>query len=719
MTDQYRENVAVATSNFDPTAIRTHFSHLHHAAARANVPNGKLCLAVYGEDPDTGERVTSVQHFAIGDHEGMAQAAMQFDGMPHHNVYAPLVVFKSDVEPGTRAEKDIAAVFGFVIDGDSDKGRAAPTSPLPADCIIESSSGNLQHFLFLDRPLPPDEAKAFGNAIKRATGADAANDIGHVWRVPGALNWPNASKLKRGRSREPQPVTVKQPWDKWTGVADLRAILAPHWETPRERAAVATPRGKACPDNTRRALDWMIENNKITNDESWRKAGMALRDEFGDDPGLSLFSRICHGRTVDKSAFNRWYSYTPGDGIGIGTLRHMVNEAGCPHTIRDKIDWTPAIANLPAVVDAAPRFLFETLSDLRRLPVAKWLVDGWIPEQGVGLFYGEYAGGKSFIIFDLILHLVYGLPEWHGTKLPGQPIDVLYIAREGASGFRERVDAFKAHHGITADTDRLIFMRSPANLGDASQFEDLKAAVAGAGRAFKMAVVDTVGRALPGEDFNEGKSITGFMERLQQLGEIGGGVAVGVHHVNKSGEAYGSVYFGASSDFMFLVERDGDPKRDPLRRGRISCAKMKDGPDGWYRLVEYQSTGNSLVVARLNEGIAGLAGGKPKKLTNHDKLALQALGEALKAVGQSRSEMGGARCVTINEWLDACFKHGGVSPDAAKPTRDLHNRQVNLIAEGIILVIDGFVRIIDHGAGKAPPPVSNIPAGQLPLVPVR
>lgn len=33
-----------------------------------------------------------------------------------------------------------------------------------------------------------------------------------MWRVPGALNWPNAKKLKRGRSPEPQPVTVVLPW---------------------------------------------------------------------------------------------------------------------------------------------------------------------------------------------------------------------------------------------------------------------------------------------------------------------------------------------------------------------------------------------------------------------------------------------------------------------------------------------------------------------------
>ncbi|MGB3043917.1 MAG: AAA family ATPase [Xanthobacteraceae bacterium] len=342
-----------------------------------------------------------------------------------------------------------------------------------------------------------------------------------------------------------------------------------------------------------------------------------------------------------------------------------------------------------------PRYLFETVSDLRNMPAAKWLVDRWIPEQGVGLIYGEYASGKSFILFDLLLHLAYGLPEWHGAKLPCAPCDVLLIAREGATGFQGRVDAFKARHGITEDTDRIVFMRSPANMGDRAQFAELKTAIETCGRKFRVVGVDTVGRALPGEDFYDPKSITAFMEHLQQLGEIGNGVSIGVHHVNKSGDVFGSVYFGASSDFMFEVVRDGDPKKDPLRRGKITCSKMKDGEDGWKRRIDYQKVANSLVVAGITEAV-GLLGESTRKLTKHDKLALQALGETLRAVGKLRPEMPG-RSVTIDQWLDHCFKIGAVAPDAAKPRRDLHNRQVNLLAEKVILVQDDLVRIIDQG----------------------
>jgi len=41
---------------FDRVAIHTHFSHLHAAAERAKIEDGKMVLAVYGEEPNTDER---------------------------------------------------------------------------------------------------------------------------------------------------------------------------------------------------------------------------------------------------------------------------------------------------------------------------------------------------------------------------------------------------------------------------------------------------------------------------------------------------------------------------------------------------------------------------------------------------------------------------------------------------------------------------------------
>jgi hypothetical protein len=372
-----------------------------------------------------------------------------------------------------------------------------------------------------------------------------------------------------------------------------------------------------------------------------------------------------------------------------------------------------------------PRYLFETVSDLRSMPPQNWLVDRWIPEQSVGIIYGRFASGKSFIAFDLLLHLVYGFEDWHGIKLPGIVCCGLLIAREGGTGFQRRIDAFKKHHKITDDTDRIVFMRSPVNFGDPAQFAELKTAVETCGKQFKITVVDTVGRALPGEDMFDPKSITRFMEHLQQLGEISQGVSIGIHHENKTGDVMGSIYFNNNSDFMFHVERQGDPSSESLRRGKITCVKQKDGEDGWsrdvsYRPVETEPNGEGSLVVESLSAAAGAPSKTSEKLTSKEVLALQALKDVLKTKGQLGGDIGG-RSVTLDEWLDKCFSNGSISKDAARPLRDLHNRQVGLIAKGRIVVLDNRVRIVGDATKDEPgnvlTMVPGLPTNSVPLPP--
>ncbi|MCK1400125.1 AAA family ATPase [Bradyrhizobium sp. 4] len=249
------------------------------------------------------------------------------------------------------------------------------------------------------------------------------------------------------------------------------------------------------------------------------------------------------------------------------------------------------------------RFKFETFSDLKSLPPAEYLMDGWIPERSVGLLYGKWGSGKSFLGFDWCLHLAFGLPDWHGVKLPGEPTDVLIIAREGHAGFVKRVAAFMQHRGITDEPSRLVFMRSSISFLDDTAFAALKDDIKALGRTFRFVLVDTVGRVLPGADMAKEAPITLFMERLQQVGEITGGTAVGVHHENKAGDANGSMFFQNNSDFMFSISREGD---GPLKAGKITCAKQKEGDDMWSRDITFAKIDlpdfkTSLVVESVSE----------------------------------------------------------------------------------------------------------------------
>jgi hypothetical protein len=363
---------------------------------------------------------------------------------------------------------------------------------------------------------------------------------------------------------------------------------------------------------------------------------------------------------------------------------------------------------------APPRYLFETVSDLRRMPGQTWLVDRWIPDRSVGIIYGRFASGKSFIAFDLLLHLVYGMAEWHGIKLPGVSCHGLLIAREGGSGFKRRIDAFKQHHGITDDTDRIVFMRSPVNFGEPVGFAELLEAIKATKKEFKAVVVDTVGRALPGEDMFDPKSITRFMEHLQQVGELSQGVAIGIHHENKAGDVMGSIYFDNNSDFMFHVERHGDPASEPLRSGKISCVKQKDGEDGWSRDIAYtfvateENGEGSLVVDRITTATAEAVQGKALPATHTNML--ESLREAIR-------EHGRAAKVTVDQWRDAAYNRGFLEEDTKKRSKQFDNLKNTLLANERIKVDNGTVMLLSSGTPGKLMVTPALPSSGAPMPP--
>lgn len=249
-------------------------------------------------------------------------------------------------------------------------------------------------------------------------------------------------------------------------------------------------------------------------------------------------------------------------------------------------EWREATQVDRQIVDRAPgRFVFEKTADLRKLPPAQWLVKNWIPEGSTGIFYGKWAAGKSFIGFDLALHLAYGMSDWHEAPLPGESCHVLVLAREGHQGFVNRVDAFKKHHGLVDDPDHLTFMRGSVSFMRDEDFAALIEAIKADATPYKLVIVDTVARVLPGVDMNEQQTVTTFMERINVLGQVTGAAAIGVHHQNKNGGMMGSAFFEANSDFVFEVNRDGE--EGPLTSGEITCTKMKDADDGWKKAVSY------------------------------------------------------------------------------------------------------------------------------------
>lgn len=231
---------------FDSVVIRKHVELLHQLAAGLA---GKFVVSAFFANP-TGEDAAGgvITHHSVGDVEGMLDAICAHAGTPNANVYACPNLMRPSLERGRKGgEADVTAVLALVADLDDDTGRSG-AMPMDPNYVVESSPGNFQCSILLDRHLTPAEAKPLARALKRAANADHCTvDLSHVWRVPGCLNWPNAKKLARGRSIDPAPVTVAQAWDgSLTSVGDLRAALAP-WDSPETRVGQLVPLGELPP----------------------------------------------------------------------------------------------------------------------------------------------------------------------------------------------------------------------------------------------------------------------------------------------------------------------------------------------------------------------------------------------------------------------------------------------------------------------------------------
>lgn len=94
---------------------------------------------------------------------------------------------------------------------------------------------------------------------------------------------------------------------------------------------------------------------------------------------------------------------------------------------------------------------------------SNWLIKKTLPLVGLALIFGHSGSGKSFLAMDMALHVALGWP-WNGAK--AEKGVVVYVAAEGGRGFRNRVAAFKKHHGVEGVVP-LALVPSPINLHDA------------------------------------------------------------------------------------------------------------------------------------------------------------------------------------------------------------------------------------------------------------
>lgn len=211
-----------------------------------------------------------------------------------------------------------------------------------------------------------------------------------------------------------------------------------------------------------------------------------------------------------------------------------------------------------------------SIDDLAGLPPPSWLVEGLVPDYGLGVLFGPSGTYKSFLALDWCLCVAAGVP-WHRRPVVGG--HVLYVALEGGRGLSRRVAAWKAKHPDADPGPRMHFDVEPLDLLDTGHVDAVVRALTARVRRddVGLVVVDTLARAMPTGDENSTQDMGTLIAAADALARTFTATVMIVHHTgHNGGRERGSSSLPAAVDFRLGLDRVG------VRRVRLRTEKQKD-----------------------------------------------------------------------------------------------------------------------------------------------
>lgn len=280
----------------------------------------------------------------------------------------------------------------------------------------------------------------------------------------------------------------------------------------------------------------------------------------------------------------------------IGFLRALLGASRAPKDER----WRQRYDSIPRAVHSARAKFAQAAGDeaaelqwygKETATAARlWLVDGMLPETGLGLISGQWGTYKTFVAIDLAAEVMVGL------QFIGAPVarrgGVLFLAAEGAGEIPIRLRAvLQAKH---AHSERVPF----AWAAGCPALIDAKSAQALAAIAHKahmqmlaefdlplaLIIIDTIGTAAgyaKNGDENDAAIAQGIMGRLAALARDTGTLVLGIDHFGKAVETgtRGSSAKEAAADVVLALLGDRAISGS-VSNTRLAVRKLRAGASG-------------------------------------------------------------------------------------------------------------------------------------------
>lgn len=622
--------------------------------------DGKIEIAY---TPSNSPAVNKAEFFDVDDIDKAADFAYDKNANEGVNVYVGAALREPDTAPFGRSNTD-DYYASYVVWCDLDDAQAAKTAKdkykdLPPSLVVVTGrepNTRAQAWWKL-QTLEEDKALLKDNLahICNALGGDpAVVDPARVMRLGGTIAYPK----KGGRVTECTEVIVPPNPTKMVNINKFKS----YFDIPQDAPLISNPdTAFKNPITGTFKIDALLQESRVEG--KWHSSirdaissmvGKGWTDEqirIATNPYLRDRSLIDDMITpLITTARNKYNHPEPPPKID-----EVIRESFDPETGEIKDDLKgEELRKLPLLYasDIAPSF---EMNDF---------VEDLLCNEQFSVTYGESNCGKTFAMLDLAMHVAMGL-EWREKHV--EQGAVLYCALEGGQGTKNRIVAFKKHHGITGKIPLAII---PSNInfldtqGDIlSLLQAIKDAQVNIGN-IKLIIIDTLARAISGGDENSGQDMGQMIINADAIREVTKAHINFVHHSGKDTAkgARGHSSLRAAVDTEIEISREDTTAPSVIKVVKQREIEMiEDMAFKLERVVLGETKRGKEVTSCVVLASELEVKSKGKKLTPIQDFIYMAICDAITEYGMNRkvdAEVGVLKCISYTDLHQELDKKG-------------------------------------------------------------
>jgi hypothetical protein len=338
----------------------------------------------------------------------------------------------------------------------------------------------------------------------------------------------------------------------------------------------------------------------------------------------------------------------------------------------------------------------ERFEDIRISLDEDDFVEGLLCAENMSVIYGESNCGKTFFVLDLALHISLGW-EWRGREVDQG--GVIYVAAEGPSSVRKRVEAFRKHHALEEQETPFGIVPCGINLRDEdgdtdalinSIQDEAQHIQSRYGVPVRLVVIDTLSRAMAGGNENASEDMGAYVRNIDRIKLATGAHVSSIHHCGKDSSrgARGHSLLRAATDTEIEISKGEDAKFSSAK-----VTKQRDLPTDEefpfsLTVVELGSNRRgkpvtSCVVTAAEQGAAKTHG---PKLNTKQELAYRSLCDLMNELNRPT--------VAIKRFDTLMIERGVLDRDDGRGRfTELRNQ---LVKKGLIFIRAEEIRLVKH-----------------------